>query len=202
MRRTNIVGVNGRRMITGGSLHELAGGGQTWIDPPGVRGGGPNGHHGQGGGHCDPCEVDCPPEHLIGRRGGAGGAYGSGHIGMTYHDPCEVREFPISHSNPVVPAGQSVNIESKPQVMFRGERLAVPASIVANFDIVDVKIGKDSQLAADGTLPGECFSNLSVGVRMLLDTAEPGILIVLRVLNLDPNNPHPYKSCLFGTVLE
>ena len=197
-RRYFVVGSNGqRRMITGGggydALTELAGG-HPQLGPGfwGPRG------QGQGG----DCLDDCPPVRHIGRSGGPGAAYGGQHIGVTYHDPCEVREFPIAHVSLAVPKGGTVNIESKPQVMFRGERLAIPASIVANFDVVDVKIGKDSQLAADGQLPGECFSNLSVGVRMLLDTAEPGILIVLRVINLDANNPHDYKSCFFGTVLE
>jgi hypothetical protein len=117
--------------------------------------------------------------------------------------PTHEREFPIGfNSSTNVPSSQTVQIEVKPQVLFRGERLAVPNSIVLNFDVADIKVGKDSQLAAPGNMPSECFSNVSVGVRMQLDTAEPGITITLFMNNTDANNAHPFKSVLYGTVIE
>ena len=116
--------------------------------------------------------------------------------------PTHPREFPIGFSSNAVPKNQTQGIETKPQVLFRGERLAIPQSIVLNFDVNDIKVGKDSQLAAPGNLPGENFSNLSIGVRMQLDTAEPGITITLSMFNNDASNDHPFKSCLYGTVVE
>lgn len=117
--------------------------------------------------------------------------------------PTHTREFPIGFTSTVaVPASATPGIEVKPQVLFRGERLAVPNSIVLNFQIADVKVGKDSQLAAPGNMPAECFSNISVGVRMQLDTAEPGITITLFANNTDPNNAHNFSSVLYGTVIE
>jgi hypothetical protein len=117
--------------------------------------------------------------------------------------PTHPREFPIGFtSDPVpVPPAETINIEQKPQVLFRGERLAVPNSIVLNFDMADIKVGKDSQLASPGAMPTECFSNLSVGVRMQLDTAEPGITITLYVTN-NADNAQRFMSVLYGTVLE
>jgi hypothetical protein len=117
--------------------------------------------------------------------------------------PTHPREFPIGFtSSTPIPAAQTGSIEVKPQVLFRGERLAVPNSQVLNFNISDVKVGKDSQLAAPGDMPAECFSNISVGVRMQLDTAEPGITITLFPKNTDANNAHPFSSVLYGTVVE
>mgnify|MGYP001237919428 CR=1 FL=1 len=117
--------------------------------------------------------------------------------------PTHSREFPIGFTSGTnVPAAQTVQIETKPQVLFRGERLAVPNSIVLNFEVADIKVGKDSQLAAPGNMPAECFSNVSVGVRMQLDTAEPGITITLFMENTDTANPHPFGSVLYGTVIE
>jgi hypothetical protein len=117
--------------------------------------------------------------------------------------PKDPREFPIGFQSSVpVPANTTVGIEQKPQVLFRGERLAVPNSLVLNFDVNDIKVGKDSQLASPGNMPSECFSNLSVGVRMQLDTAEPGITLTLSMFNNDPNNAHGFKSVLYGTVIE
>lgn len=117
--------------------------------------------------------------------------------------PTHTREFPIGFTSlaPIAPL-TTPGIEVKPQVLFRGERLAVPNSIVLNFAVSDIKVGKDSQLAAPGAMPSECFSNISVGVRMQLDTAEPGITITLFMNNTDANNPHSFSSVLYGTVIE
>ena len=118
--------------------------------------------------------------------------------------PTHTREFPIGFVAFALPGGGAqTGIEQKPQVLFRGERLAVPASIVGDFDMSDIKVGKDSQLAAPGNMPAECFSNLSVGVRMQLDSAEPGITITLFVQNnAGPDSPQDFKSVLYGTVIE
>ena len=118
-------------------------------------------------------------------------------------EPRHEREFPIGFTSPVnVPADGQQLIQALPQVLFRGERLAVPNSIVLNFQLSDIKVGKNSQLAAPGNLPAECFSNVSIGVRMQLETAEPGITITLVVVNTDANNSHAFSSVLYGTVLE
>jgi hypothetical protein len=133
-------------------------------------------------------------------------AYTRNPQGPVVHDeqPTHTREFPIGFSAigvDAVPALQQVEIDQKPQVLFRGERLAVPTSIVGAFDFNDIKVGKDSQLAAAGIMPTECFSNLSVGVRMQLDTAEPGILVSLFVTN-NQLQAVEFRSVLYGTVIE
>jgi hypothetical protein len=147
-----------------------------------------------------------PGGHHFHRRGQPV-AYMRGAYGPAVHEehPTHPREFPIgfsTESGSPVPAAQTLGVQTLPQVLFRGERLAVPNSIVLNFQLADIKVGKDSQLAAPGNMPAECFSNISVGVRMQLDTAEPGITITLFVANVDESNPHPFASCLFGTVIE
>lgn len=119
--------------------------------------------------------------------------------------PIHERQFPIGFVTDVgfnVPANSTLQITAQPQVVFRGERLAVPNSIVLNFQLVDIKVGKDSQLAAPGNMPTECFSNISIGVRMQLDTAEPGITLTLVPQNTDTVNSHPFSSVLYGTVIE
>jgi hypothetical protein len=119
--------------------------------------------------------------------------------------PTHERQFPIGFLSPVntpVPANSTQTITATPQVIFRSERLAVPNSIVLNFQLVDIKVGKDSQLAAPGNLPTEVFSNISIGVRMQLDTAEPGITLTLIAQNTDASNAHPFSSVLYGTVVE
>ena len=116
-------------------------------------------------------------------------------------EPTHERQFPIGFALENIAPGDEEDIEVKPQVYFRGERLAIPPSLARYFDILDIKVGKDSQLAATGTMPGESFSAHAVGVRMELDTAKPGIVITLRVRNVD-TTAHDFKAVLYGAVLE
>ena len=111
------------------------------------------------------------------------------------------RHFPIGFTQAQVQPGQVAEVEVKPQVLFRGERLAVAPSNARSFNIVDIKVGKDSQLAATGEMPAEAFSALAVGVRMELDTAQPGIVVVLIVRNVD-TTPQDFNAVLYGTVFE
>jgi hypothetical protein len=116
-------------------------------------------------------------------------------------EPTRERLFPIGFVATGIAAGEEVDIEVKPQVYFRGERLAIPQSIARYFDIIDIKIGKDSQLAATGAMPGESFSTVAVGVRMELATAKPGIVITVRVRNVDTAD-QDFKAVMYGCVLE
>ena len=116
-------------------------------------------------------------------------------------EPKNQRQFPIGFSLDDIQPGDEVDIEVKPQVLFRGERLAVAPSNARSFNIVDIKVGKDSQLAATGEMPAEAFSALAVGVRMELDTAQPGIVVVLIVRNTD-TTAQDFNAVLYGTVFE
>jgi hypothetical protein len=120
---------------------------------------------------------------------------------LVAQEPMNERQFPVGFLQENIPPGGEADIEVKPQVYFRGERLAIPPTIARFFDILDIKVGKDSQLAATGTMPGESFSALAVGVRMELDTAKPGIVITIRVRNVDAA-PHDFKAIMYGAVLE
>ncbi len=115
--------------------------------------------------------------------------------------PQHARQFPIGFTKSAIAPGTATDIEVKPQVLFRGERLAVAPSIARYFDVIDIKVGKDSQLAATGEMPAESFSALAVGVRLELDTASPGITLTITVRNID-TSPQDFKAVLYGTVLE
>jgi hypothetical protein len=115
--------------------------------------------------------------------------------------PQHARQFPIGFTKSGIAPGTATDIEVKPQVLFRGERLAVAPSIARYFDVIDIKVGKDSQLAATGEMPAESFSALAVGVRLELDTASPGITLTITVRNID-TTAQDFKAVLYGTVLE
>jgi len=115
--------------------------------------------------------------------------------------PRHSRQFPVGFTKATIGAGLVEDIEVKPQVHFRGERLAIAPSIARFFNVVDIKVGKDSQLAAAGEMPAESFSALAVGVRLELDTAQPGIVIIIKVRNTDAA-AHDFQAVLYGTVFE
>jgi hypothetical protein len=149
-------------------------------------------HHHHHGGHPGHHAPPPPPQHH------------DRHVGRTRvhsEEPQHERQFPIGFELTNIAAGDEEDIEVKPQVLFRGERLAIAQSIARYFDVLDIKVGKDSQLAATGPLTGEAFETRAVGVRMELDTAQPGIVITLRVKNID-TAAHDFKAVLYGRVLE
>jgi hypothetical protein len=127
--------------------------------------------------------------------------HGGRRMRVVKEEPQNVRQFPIGFELANIAPGDEEDIEVKPQVLFRGERLAIAQSIARYFDVLDIKVGKDSQLAATGALTGEAFETRAVGVRMELDTAQPGIVITIRVRNTD-TAPHDFKAVLYGAVLE
>ena len=127
-----------------------------------------------------------PHGHAIGHRGHHGGI---------------LRHFPVGFVKVGIGAGALGEIEVKPQVRFQGHRLAVASSCARYFNIVDIKVGKDSQLAATGEMPAEAFSSVSVGTQMELDPAPPGIVITLIVRNTD-STAQDFGAVLYGVVEE
>jgi hypothetical protein len=113
----------------------------------------------------------------------------------------DVRMFPVGFVQAAVPPGTTAEIEVKPQVRFQGKRLAVAPSIARFFNVVDIKVGKDSQLAATGELTAEALSALAVDVRVELDPAPPGIVITLFARNKD-TAAQDFEAVLYGLVEE
>jgi hypothetical protein len=111
------------------------------------------------------------------------------------------RLFPIGFQALAVAASANTAPQAQPQAIFRGERLMLePTATAPNFDLTDVKVGTDSQFVAAGNLFGAGFSPTAIGSRMMLDTAQPGILITLSAKNNDAGAAHDFKAILLGTV--
>lgn len=99
---------------------------------------------------------------------------------------------------------QSINasatfvFSSQPQRIFRGERLTIPSSLANNFSINDLKVGTDSMNVGSGPIPAAVFSELGMLVALEIETASPGILILLSISNLSAG-PQSFFSGLLGT---
>lgn len=115
--------------------------------------------------------------------------------------PQKSREFPLGFPETSIDAGDTANVVTFPQVPFRGERLLIPSDIAGLFAIDDIKVGKNSQLVASGPLPARCFSEVSVGVGLHLDTAQVSQQITLVVRNISGQTA-TFRGMLIGRAVE
>jgi hypothetical protein len=97
--------------------------------------------------------------------------------------------------------GASIDITSRPQVLFRGTRLLIPSSIGQVVRVEDVKVGRTSQFAAIGAQPGIAYSELSTADNLQLDTCSPGMDVTLRITNRG-GAAVDFSATLFGDVVE
>jgi hypothetical protein len=107
--------------------------------------------------------------------------------GALLHDrsPTKSREYPLGFASlTAIAAGASARITARPQVPFRIDRLVVPSDLAGLFTIDDVKVGKNSQFAAEGSLPARIFQENAVGVCLKGDTAQISMDVTLNVTNI------------------
>lgn len=104
---------------------------------------------------------------------------------LTQYAPRKGRQLILGFSSTgTVPAATTVDIIQRPQLTFRPERIFIPAAIGANFNVADVRIGKNSQFLSAGAVPGAVFSETVFGGRLKMDTCQIAQDIDLRVTNI------------------
>ena len=140
-------------------------------------------------------------------QGGPGAAYG-GQPSVQMRPMRDVRELCLGFRQTGIASGASFNVVSRPQVLFRAERLVIPdspawpgqttATQADSFDVSDIKIGNRSQLVEATTLPGRAFAENAVGVRLSMDSASIAQDIVVAVVNNDVASG-TFRGIMFGT---
>lgn len=85
-----------------------------------------------------------------------------------------------------VALGAVATITIAPQRLFKPKLLSIPGSIALYFAITGVFVGQDSQLAAAGAIPCECFSETAVNAPIDWDTANIGNTITINIQNIEP----------------
>jgi len=116
-------------------------------------------------------------------------------------EPQRWREAVIGFGITVIGAGATVDVPIQPQVVFRGERLTIPSDIAGQIIVQDLKVGKDSQFASVGGVPGRSFDERATGGRLRMDTAQISQQVVLRVTNTG-GAPVNFTASITGTSLE
>ena len=114
--------------------------------------------------------------------GGPGAAYG-GASQVVERPLTDIREFPLGFGPVLFPPGNEASVISRPQVVFRGERLVVPSTVSPFFSIIDIKVGNRSQLVNSVALPAQMFIETAVGIRLSFDTAAVAQDVALIVAN-------------------
>lgn len=128
-------------------------------------------------------------------------AYG-GQIGVAQRKSEKPRLYPLGFVQLAIAASTQVSVTSRPQILFRPQRLVIPAAIGANFVITDIRVGKDSQFVQATEIPASVFSETAVGVMMTLDTAQVANDITLTVRNTDGAAAHDFRATLFGAAVD
>lgn len=111
------------------------------------------------------------------------------------------REYALGFGSTAVPGKSSANIGVQPQVIFRPERLVIPASIAEDFLITDIKVGKNSQLVSTGAIPASAFTSRSEATRMKMDTAQISMFVTISVTNISKKMKF-FQAVLFGPPKE
>ena len=65
--------------------------------------------------------------------------------------------LPIS-SDVLIPAGATAQVVGRPQLPFRGDRLAIWSGCAPNFFIEDIRVGNVCQGVQAGTIPADAFA--------------------------------------------
>jgi hypothetical protein len=116
-------------------------------------------------------------------------------------NPSKSREWVVGFDITTVTAGATVAITKQPQVLFRPERLIIPSNIALDFMLTVLKIGKNTQFTATGSVPAVVFSESAFGVRLKLDTCQISMQVILSVQNLAAQNRN-FMGALIGPAVE
>lgn len=132
---------------------------------------------------------------------GGGVAYGGRPV-LVERPLRDIREYPLGFfQSGIGMCVGAVDVISRPQIVFRGERLVVPTGTADLFSLIDVKVGNRSQLANSTALPAQVFAENAVGVRLALDTATVAQDIAITVENISSDNA-TFMAALIGTAAQ
>jgi hypothetical protein len=116
--------------------------------------------------------------------------------------PTKAREYVMGFESPAaVNPGVVTSITTRPQVPFRCERLLVPSDIAGSFTILDFRVGKNSQFAANTAVPARTFQENAVGIRLQLDTAQVSQDLTINVQNIG-GAPQTFRASVIGAAVE
>lgn len=116
-------------------------------------------------------------------------------------EPTKSRRYPLGFPTTTVSANSTATVSGQPQIPFRGERLIIPSDFAGSLLINDIKVGKNSQLAAANPLPGRAFTEFGWGTDMHLDTADVSQFVQLALENTSDHSLS-FNGLILGRAVE
>ena len=120
---------------------------------------------------------------------------------VRYVAPTKSREYILGFDSTAIPGSTSANITKRPQVIFRPERILIPSSVGVDFQVTDVKVGKNSQFSASGEVPAVVFAETAFGVRLKMDTCQVSMDITISVRNTNAAQRN-FTAAVIGPAVE
>jgi hypothetical protein len=97
----------------------------------------------------------------------------------------------------LVPPGHTINIEAQPQVILKPTKLVLDDESANWYDVVDIKIGKNSQLISTGRLPGTGFK-ASVSPILVMDTVQISMFVTISLANVSNKSRRFPRAMMVG----
>lgn len=119
---------------------------------------------------------------------------------LTKRQPQGAQEQVLGFERATVVALTEATVRAFPQRKFRTERLTIAASIANFFDVLDLRVGRDSLFVDVGPVPAEMFSQVGVGTALRGYTANLGNTITLQVENIDAGD-QAIRAGIRGTAI-
>jgi len=98
-----------------------------------------------------------------------------------------------------VPPKQACNISTQPYSRFKASRLVIPAEIAEHFSVIDMKVGRNSQVVATGSMPAMVFNETVRIPNLRLDPCDVSEFLTLSVENIS-DLPQVFSAAWVGTV--
>ncbi|HAW09833.1 MAG TPA: hypothetical protein DCX12_01945 [Chloroflexi bacterium] len=98
-----------------------------------------------------------------------------------------------------VPPKQACNISTQPYSRFKASRLVIPAEIAEHFSVIDMKVGRNSQVVATGSMPAMVFNETVRIPNLKLDPCDVSQFLTLSIENIS-DLPQVFSAAWVGMV--
>jgi hypothetical protein len=125
-------------------------------------------------------------------------------MGHTERDVCPDRRrsfFGLGATD--IRPGEYCNITVRPHIAFRSERLVVPSTIADHFDVIDIKVGYNSQLLSPGSIPAKQYTEKvpqSSEKVLCRDVCQPSVFHTVAVCN-NSSKTQVFTGAMVGTAI-
>jgi len=99
-----------------------------------------------------------------------------------------------------VPPSGCVRLTGQPQVVFKPARVVIDDEASAWYDIVDVKVGRNSQLISPDRLPGTCHTMVCAPV-MKMEVVQIAMSVTVDLVNVTTRRQRYPRVAMHGFML-